>query len=76
MRATRSFEDPGVHRQDNVMMCAAVCACVNAPACVCAVSDRRREEAVQEGGGDEVHHILLPEQVVLKCLCDNPKLSS
>ena len=44
-------------------MCAAVCAFVNAHACVCAVS-ARRHEAVQEGGGDDGHHVLLREKEV------------
>ena len=57
-------DEPGVARQDNVMMCAEdiVCARVNAPACVCAVS-ARRPEAVQEGGGVAEHHVLLREIV-------------
>ena len=62
--AEDTFEEPGVPRQDNVMMCATVCACVNAPACVCA-SSARRPEAVQEGGGKSNEHcVLLREKVV------------
>ena len=57
-------DEPGVARQDNVKMCADVCARVNAPACVCAVS-ARRPEAVQEGGGKSNEHcVLLREKVV------------